>query len=268
MREKNTFAVVRTSFRATHCWPNCNIKDVKFLKNKHHHEFKVEVQIQQFHDDRDIEYLMFQRYLDILIKKMLLILKEKRSCEMMADWLRTNIMKKYSNRIVTVSVNEDGYYGALVKPKIVTKQDIDIAWLAGIIDGEGSIYMSGTTFRPCIMLGNCNKLMIDKAYNLINDIGVKQNKIFIKKSTPKRKLNRPFYRIAITGLKNVYNFLNVIEPFLISKKPQGIILKKYCFHRLSKPMKKGFGGGTYSSYDKQTQSTVNKLKKLNDSKNE
>lgn len=117
MNKLNVYAIVRTKFRATHCWPNCNIKKVEFLKYEHHHEFNVIVKISQVHrSDRDVEYLVFQQYLDDIIKVMLKKLSIKRSCEDMAEWLYEKISKDYYDRRIEVEVNEDGYFGALITP--------------------------------------------------------------------------------------------------------------------------------------------------------
>ena len=105
---------ITTRFRATHQWKQCDIEEVMFLKNEHHHEFRVEVLIEQRHGDRDVEYIAFQRYLDRIIQQMLEDLDSNRSCEHMASYLNDKISGDYKNRWASVEVTEDGYYGAVV----------------------------------------------------------------------------------------------------------------------------------------------------------
>lgn len=261
------YAVIKTRFRATHHWPQCNIKSVNFLKNEHHHEFNVCVQIQQFHNERDVEYLSFQSYLDTQIQKMLAELKKFRSCEHMASYLFKQIRKSYPNRLLKVEVNEDNYYGAQVEQNDL----IELSWLAGIIDGEGSIYLINKTYQPVIMIGNYNKRIIAKIYNIIKSNNIKQNKIFIEKSTPKRILKKPFYRICITGINNIYQVLNLITPYLVGKREQADILKKYCEYRMEKQKNKRGQGNRGKYYknlalDKKSIATLKKLQLLNCSK--
>lgn len=96
-----------------HCYPDAP-EGVEFLRHPHRHMFQFKVQIQVFHDDRDIEFILFKRELEGLYSDGTLELDHK-SCEMMADELYTYIAKAYPNRDVTIEVSEDGENGALVE---------------------------------------------------------------------------------------------------------------------------------------------------------
>ena len=67
-----------------------------------------------FHNDRDIEFIQFKRWLENLYRDSTLSLDYK-SCEMMADDLYDQIASRYPDRAIWIEVSEDGENGALVK---------------------------------------------------------------------------------------------------------------------------------------------------------
>ena len=81
--------------------------DVSFLGNAHRHIFHFQVWIDVFHNDRDIEFIQFKRWLEGLYSKDILDLDFK-SCEMIADDLYLQIAARYPKRAVKISVSEDG----------------------------------------------------------------------------------------------------------------------------------------------------------------
>jgi len=64
-----------------------------------------------FHDDRDIEFIQFKRWLEKLYAEKTLELNH-RSCEMIAEELAQVIHAKYPNRSITITVAEDNENGA------------------------------------------------------------------------------------------------------------------------------------------------------------
>ena len=86
-------------------------KGVEFLRNPHRHMFHFKVQIEVFHDDRDIEFILFKRELEGLYTDGILQL-DYRSCEMMADDLADYIKINYPGRHLIITVSEDGENGA------------------------------------------------------------------------------------------------------------------------------------------------------------
>ena len=85
--------------------------DVSFLGYPHRHIFHFKVGIEVFHDDREIEFIQFKRWLEKLYSEKTLQLDYK-SCEMISDDLYAEISKKYPNRDVEVDVSEDGENGS------------------------------------------------------------------------------------------------------------------------------------------------------------
>ena len=106
--------------------------DVSFLASPHRHIFHFRVWIDVFHNDRDIEFIQFKRWLLSLYdhgsipgavhdrsvssatNRTQLALDYK-SCEMIADDLYIAIADRYPGRAVWIEVAEDGENGCLIR---------------------------------------------------------------------------------------------------------------------------------------------------------
>ncbi len=88
--------------------------DVSFLGTPHRHIFHFKVYIQVFHDDRDIEFIQFKRWLENLYSKGTLELNHK-SCEMISHDLYKTIKARYPGREIWIDVSEDGENGCFIK---------------------------------------------------------------------------------------------------------------------------------------------------------
>ena len=87
--------------------------DVSFLATPHRHIFHFEVSIEVFHNDRDIEFIQFKRWLENQYSQGILQLNYK-SCEMISDDLYDVIATRYPNRNVAIQVSEDNENGATI----------------------------------------------------------------------------------------------------------------------------------------------------------
>jgi len=101
-----------------HCYPQALVEpqlvDVSFLGHPHRHLFHFKVWIEVFHDDRDIEFIRFKRWLTNLYGTGVLNLNNH-SCEMIAEELYMKIAAKYPGRAVWIDVSEDAENGAFIK---------------------------------------------------------------------------------------------------------------------------------------------------------
>jgi len=88
--------------------------DVSFLGYPHRHIFHFKVWIGVTHDDRDIEFIQFKRWLEKLYADGTVQLDYK-SCEMMSGDLYDAISNKYPGREVWIEVSEDGENGSFIK---------------------------------------------------------------------------------------------------------------------------------------------------------
>jgi len=84
-------------------------KGVGFLKHPHRHLFKMKVFVEVFHNDRDIEFILFKRFIEGQLNNM----KDSRtmSCEMISDYLAERIKLRYPKRDIKIEVSEDGENG-------------------------------------------------------------------------------------------------------------------------------------------------------------
>lgn len=89
-------------------------EEVLYLRELHRHLFKFKVRISTCHNDREIEFHMFQNWLKSLYTTEQMNIDHK-SCEMLAEELMEKILIKYPGRDVEVDVSEDGECGATVR---------------------------------------------------------------------------------------------------------------------------------------------------------
>lgn len=107
-RSPTSMIWITTSFEGFHRYP-LPPEGVEFLKYEHRHIFHVKVWIDVFHDDRDIEFILFKRFVDSKIAGGQM---DHKSCEMMCDDLHLIITKSYPDRDIWISVSEDNENGA------------------------------------------------------------------------------------------------------------------------------------------------------------
>jgi hypothetical protein len=94
--------------------------DVSFLASPHRHIFHFRVWIDVFHNDRDIEFIQFKRWIENLYSSnnnnsSSILELDFKSCEMIADDLYIQIAQRYPERAVWIEVAEDGENGCLIK---------------------------------------------------------------------------------------------------------------------------------------------------------
>lgn len=110
------FIYVTFQRKGFHYYPGAP-EQVKYLELKHRHLFKFKVTIQVFHEEREIEFHMFQDFLEGQYNAGLLELDGK-SCETIANDLARRIQDIYgprapNDRYLQVEVSEDGECGAI-----------------------------------------------------------------------------------------------------------------------------------------------------------
>lgn len=90
--------------------------DVSFLGYPHRHTFHFKVWIEVFHNDRDVEFIQFKRWLENQYNHKVLDFDYK-SCEMLADELAERIREIYPGRWLKISVAEDNENGCEIEYK-------------------------------------------------------------------------------------------------------------------------------------------------------
>ena len=89
--------------------------DVSFLGYPHRHIFRFKVWLEVFHDDRDVEFIQFKRWMERLYAEVdsssSVLQLDYKSCEMIADDLASEIQAMYPGRWLKISVAEDNENG-------------------------------------------------------------------------------------------------------------------------------------------------------------
>lgn len=121
MENVNKTIFVQTSFEGVHCYPSAP-EGVKFLTSPHRHMFGVRLEVEVYHDDREIEFVLLKRSVNHWIESE----KDEfgtwqmgaMSCEQVAQWLVDNVRQELprgNERYIKVAVDEDGENGAVVE---------------------------------------------------------------------------------------------------------------------------------------------------------
>ena len=117
-----TNIIINTQVEGIHHWPECNIKEVDFLKHPHRHIFYICCKKEVSHDDRDVEIIQLKRKIDQYILNCYSVVNSTtsgnpcnfgaRSCEMLAKELLIEFDLNYC------SVFEDNENGAEIFKKL------------------------------------------------------------------------------------------------------------------------------------------------------
>lgn len=114
--------IVKTAFEGVHNYPNAP-EPVAYLRNMHRHMFHVEVEMDVFHDDREVEFIMMKHQIDDYIKSFANLNEDgvwmlgASSCEKIATCIGEFLQSVYcevKKRSISVLVSEDGENGAKV----------------------------------------------------------------------------------------------------------------------------------------------------------
>jgi hypothetical protein len=124
------------------------------------------------------------------------------------------------------------------KPSLLNEgklSDFNVGYLAGIIDGEGTIgiFKSNRSkhHHVEISVGNTDRGIIEYVQRIIGG-NIYESRT---KNPRHRSSSKPFFSVKLNGLRNVQNALEKILPYLKSKdkKRKAQLILKYCNIRLS-----------------------------------
>lgn len=111
---KKSFIIVRGQFEFCHRYADAP-EEVAYLRNLHRHMFNYEVEIEVYHDDRELEFIMVKHEIEDFLLNRDRIWPETTSCEQMAQSIGNFLRTHYGfERDLTVSVFEDNENGAKV----------------------------------------------------------------------------------------------------------------------------------------------------------
>ena len=108
---KNSICV-RTRKAFLHCYPGAP-DTVEYLRHPHRHLMYIELQMEVFHDDRELEFILVVSALNTMIEHT--TWSQTVSCEQIANCIIRWARENYGERDMKVSVFEDGENGAVVE---------------------------------------------------------------------------------------------------------------------------------------------------------
>lgn len=109
-RDYQLFASISFQFEGFHKWEDCN-NEQTYLKNLHRHIFWVWVEIEQAHNDRDVEYIEAKNRIQEFWSEEIGDNKLVGSCEDIAEDILYLVKMRYPNRKIKITVKEDNENG-------------------------------------------------------------------------------------------------------------------------------------------------------------
>lgn len=111
---KKTLIIVRGQFEHFHRYKEAP-QEVLYLRNLHRHMFNYEVELEVFHDDRELEFIMVKHEIESYLATRSENWSNEISCEQMAECIGCILRSKYGfERSLSVSVFEDNENGAKI----------------------------------------------------------------------------------------------------------------------------------------------------------
>jgi len=115
--------------------------------------------------------------------------------------------------------------------------EVELAWLAGIVDGEGTVGISRTNnktqahpyLRPHFQVVNTDMRIIDKTAQIIRDIVGKRVSVVV--SNKGGKGCKRGYRIKVSTQWELLLLLPTLMPHLVAKREQAELAIEFCKRR-------------------------------------
>lgn len=153
----------------------------------------------------------------------------------------------------------------------LTKEDL--AWLGGLIDGEGCIYLARrirgkskgdgknmtTNYKPGISIANSDPFIIEEAHRILTLAGLGH---WIMWMNPRNHAGRPQTKrmmgsVQCVGFKRTQKALKILMPYVRAKRDQAQILLEFVERRLAiKPT----SHNTYNEVDEEYHRRLHQLK--------
>lgn len=85
------------------------------LRNYHRHIAHIETEIEVYHDDRELEFIIVKNSINSAFNRNKIeMLYVDKSCEMVAQEVIEHVVREFGNRAITCKVFEDGENGAKI----------------------------------------------------------------------------------------------------------------------------------------------------------
>lgn len=122
-------------------------------------------------------------------------------------------------------------------------QQVDIAWFAGLFDGEGCVSLGkisygkrdGQYYHPQAILTNTNVNLMNAAANVLRKAGLP---FYIRTYASGRKNTKPLVTIQIQGIFRCLRFYEWLLPYMVGKRQEAELMLEYLRSRLTQPGRK------------------------------
>lgn len=118
---------------------------------------------------------------------------------------------------------------------MTSQNEIDLAWLAGFVDGEGYIGLTihrnkgkKTYYIPRIAITQASEEMLNNISRVMENNGIAHH---ISKRRAQTKRWKPLFALETAGFARALKFLYVIEPYLVGKRLQAQMTMAYIWSR-------------------------------------
>jgi hypothetical protein len=120
------------------------------------------------------------------------------------------------------------------------QQETDIAWLAGVFDGEGTLSLgknNGTKHpdwnarKITLVVPNSDERLILRAVEIFERMGITP---YITCGEPNAHQNLDRWRVCVTQREDVRKVVIALIPYLTAKREQAILMRRYVESRLKR----------------------------------
>ena len=112
-----------------------------------------------------------------------------------------------------------------------------LAWLAGLLDGEGSIGISIYTLKDgrinvkaAVQMSITHKRTMEVAIALIHDLGLTAWGYTYQEKKPKK--HKPSHHLRVNRLADIQTLARALLPYSVTKRLQWQLISEYCVERL------------------------------------
>ena len=121
----------------------------------------------------------------------------------------------------------------------VMNKEVWTAWLAGLIEGEGTIMLcrrsnkkikGGLLLSPALLITNTNFALLEKAQEIVTELCGAKSSIHVKNK--KRPVNcKIAWHLVVQAQKSLVELLPLLKPYFVGKTEQACLVTDFCKRR-------------------------------------
>jgi LAGLIDADG-like domain len=103
----------------------------------------------------------------------------------------------------------------------------DVAWLAGIIDGEGCLTSKRNSQRglSCVItIESVSEAMVQKVLQILRDCGIA---FCTEAPLMRERSTRPSYRVRVQRKEAAFALCNLVLPYSVVKRPELLLIQQF-----------------------------------------